>query len=405
MPVLQARMGCAIAQMITSPSLQRLRRAAFGAVRRLSGRKATVHYFHQHDDPYSQLLASCLPALQARYRINIVAHAVPAPDAAAAPDLQRLNDWSARDAQRIRSSLPALARSQTQPLAIKSPTPAELLRGAALRKKMGHYLGATLYFEGEWYWGTDRLHYLEQRLHAAGLTTPSPTSPYSPADQWAPMVPPRGLQWRPLPGKLATPPTIHFYCSLRSPYTYLAARQVRALAQHYGAELRIRYVLPMVMRGLPVPLAKRLYILRDTKREATRLGMEFGAVVDPVGSPVEAGLALLQAACTQGQGSAFLESFLSAVFAEGVDAGSAGGLQHIAQRAGIGAPEMRAALNDKGWREIAEANRADMLERGLWGVPSFRVNEQPALWGQDRLWMLEEDLLQVLDGAKSAASQ
>jgi 2-hydroxychromene-2-carboxylate isomerase len=29
-------------------------------------------------------------------------------------------------------------------------------------------------------------------------------------------------------------------------------------------------------------------------------------------------------------------------------------------------------------------------------VPSFRVDEQPALWGQDRLWMLEQDLLQAL---------
>ena len=402
MSVLKARIGCAIAQLITSPAVLRLRRAAFAAVRKLSGRTATVHYFHQHDDPYSQLLASCLPAMQVRYRIAIVAHAVPAPDAAAAPDLQRLNDWSVRDAERLRSSLPAVARNNEQPLSIKSPTPAELLRGAALRKKMGHYLGAMLYFEGEWYWGTDRLHYLEQRLSEAGLCIgrSQDLSASAPESAWSPLIPPRSLQLKPILSKPATPPVIHFYCSLRSPYTYLAARQVRKLAQHYGAELRIRYVLPMVMRGLPVPLAKRLYILRDTKREAIRLGMDFGAVVDPVGAPVEAGLALLQAACDKRQGSALLESFLSAVFAEGLDASSPEGLRQIAERAGIGAPEMRAALKDMRWRELAEANRADMLERGLWGVPSFRVNEQPILWGQDRLWMLEEDLLQALESTK-----
>ncbi|OYT93832.1 MAG: hypothetical protein CFE43_00345 [Burkholderiales bacterium PBB3] len=403
MSYLKARIGCLIAQLITSTRLQALRRTAFSAARKLTGRTATVHYFHQHDDPYSQLLASCLPALQARYRIAVVAHAVPAPDAAAAPDLQRLNDWSVRDAERLRSSLPAVARSPAPPVSIKSPTPAELLRGGALRKKMGHYLGAMLYFEGEWYWGTDRLHYLEQRLTEAGLRLQAPASPSTLESHAGPLIPPRGLQLKPVaalrPTSTLPPPVIHFYCSLRSPYTHLAARQVRQLAQHYRAELRIRYVLPMVMRGLPVPLAKRLYILRDTQREAVRLGIPFGAVVDPVGAPVEAGLALLQAACEQRQGSALLESFLSAAFAEGIDAGSPQGLQQIARRGGIGAPEMRAALKDTRWREIAEANRADMLERGLWGVPSFRVNDQPALWGQDRLWMLEEDLLQALEAA------
>ena len=40
----------------------------------------------------------------------------------------------------------------------------------------------------------------------------------------------------------------------------------------------------------------------------------------------------------------------------------------------------------------AEANRAAMLDAGLWGVPSFRVNDRPAHWGQDRLWTVEADL-------------
>jgi 2-hydroxychromene-2-carboxylate isomerase len=189
---------------------------------------------------------------------------------------------------------------------------------------------------------------------------------------------------------------IHFYCSLRSPYTYLAARQVRELANHYGAELRLRFVLPMVMRGLPVPLPKRLYILRDTKREADRLGQPFGSVVDPVGRPVENGLALLHAAIKTGQGSAFLESFLEGVFAQGLDASSVHGLEHIARRAGMSPADCTAALRDDAWRAAAETNRSDMLERGIWGVPSFRVNDMPVLWGQDRLWMLEEDLIAAL---------
>ena len=55
--------------------------------------------------------------------------------------------------------------------------------------------------------------------------------------------------------------------------------------------------------------------------------------------------------------------------------------------------DIRAALADDGWRAIAEANRIEMLAQGLWGVPSFRVEGFEAVWGQDRLWMIEDDLV------------
>ncbi|HCD26772.1 MAG TPA: 2-hydroxychromene-2-carboxylate isomerase, partial [Gammaproteobacteria bacterium] len=30
-------------------------------------------------------------------------------------------------------------------------------QGDAVREKLGHYLSAMCYYEGEWYWGLDRL--------------------------------------------------------------------------------------------------------------------------------------------------------------------------------------------------------------------------------------------------------
>jgi len=58
-----------------------------------------------------------------------------------------------------------------------------------------------------------------------------------------------------------------------------------------------------------------------------------------------------------------------------------------------------AALGDPSWREVAQANREDMLEHGLWGVPSFRVDDNPARWGQDRLWQVERDLIAATQAA------
>ncbi|MFM7627402.1 MAG: DsbA family protein [Gammaproteobacteria bacterium] len=97
------------------------------------------------------------------------------------------------------------------------------------------------------------------------------------------------------------------------------------------------------------------------------------------------------------------ESFLRGVFALGIDAGTRDGLLQIAARAGLDAAAIDTALADDAWRTVVEDNRRDMLSRGLWGVPSFRVDEAPALWGQDRLWMLEQDLIAALDAAPTGA--
>ncbi|HPW28667.1 MAG TPA: DsbA family protein [Rhodoferax sp.] len=392
MSFISAYLGRSVSRVITSTRVQSIQRVAHSIYRRGRAKAPTVHYFHEPDDSYSQLLVRCLPALQSRYAISIVSHLVPPPEADAAPDLNRLKAWSLRDTERLKSALPAWSlQEEHSDFALPASAPA-LAEGAALRRQLGHYQGGTLYFEGEWYWGVDRLHYLEDRLARAGLRVAS----RSESSEVPFIFPPRELQFQPIKARDSRRPIIHFYCSLRSPYTYLAARQIRALATHYGAELSLRYVLPMVMRGLPVPLPKRLYILRDTKREADRLGKAFGTVVDPVGKPVENGLALLHAAIRSGRGSALLESFLEGVFAQGIDASSSRGLNQIAERAGLSPMDIKTALGDQSWRAIAEDNRSDMLERGIWGVPSFRVNEKPLLWGQDRLWMLEEDLIAAL---------
>ncbi len=378
-------LGRLIARLVTSERRQRLVRGWQRLLRRAARRPTTVHYFHQADDPYSQLAAMQLDELRARYPIHVVTHAAPPPDRAAAPQAEALRAWSRRDAEvwarHFGLAPPESDRHVADPTLSSRASLRALEAGATLRRRLGHYLGGMFYFEGEWYWGLDRLHYLESRLVAE--TTP--------ATSRTPLFLPPALQFA-ATAPTAEPPILEFFCSLRSPYTWLATPRVRALAKHYGATLRLRFVLPMVMRGLPVPLAKRLYILKDTKREALRLGLPFGNVADPVGLPTERGLAVLHHAVQQGCGEEFLESFLRGVFAEGVDAGSRRSLERIALRAGITPAGIDEALADPSWRGVAEGHREALLASGLWGVPSFRVNGLPALWGQDRLWMMEQDL-------------
>jgi 2-hydroxychromene-2-carboxylate isomerase len=261
--------------------------------------------------------------------------------------------------------------------------PAAAAAGNAERARLGHYLSAMLYFEGEWYWGVDRLNHLEERLADLGLDSRVGEPPIAAY---------REVRLAP-PPPCAEKATIEVWFSFRSPYSWIAFPRLRQLAHHHGAELRLRYILPMVMRGLPVPRIKSTYIMLDAKREAERAGLPFGRIVDPVGIGVERALAVLHHAVPLGLGEEFAERALRAAFAEGVDLAQDAGLHAVARAAGLDDAQIVAALADPSWRETAEENRKALLDAGLWGAPTYRVDGGPAHWGQDRLWALEQDLL------------
>lgn len=437
---MRAMIRSTVTAALTSHAVRNARRGIFAARRKISGARPTVHYFHQVDDPYSHVAAQLLQRLASRYDIVLKPWLVPPPDDAAAPERQRLESYALRDAARLarryRLQFPAGAKRPPSQLldaargrlvaALEAGLFAErapelgaalwageidrlrnvsdyvpdqaridevLQQGEAERRRLGHYLGAMFYFEGEWYWGVDRLHHLETRLAMLGLDTAPILEP--------PLAPYQceRLAGDPTDGKAATRgarPLIELWFSFRSPYTYIAVPRIVALAKHYGAELRLRCILPMVMRGLPVPGVKRLYIVLDTKREAEMVGLPFGRIVDPVGKGAERALAVVFRASALGLAEAFAQGALAASFAQGVDLADDAGLFSVTRAAGLRDEDVRAALADDSWRATAEANRAALFEAGLWGAPTFRVNGGPAHWGQDRIWALEEDVLEAL---------
>ncbi|MFO0232823.1 MAG: DsbA family protein [Burkholderiales bacterium] len=416
------------AWMLGASRLQRRRDRAERA-RRARGEPHRVAYFHQPDDPYSALAAAVLPELLRRYDVVLETHVVGPPDDAAAPERARLAAWSRVDAARLarRHGLafedrgtppsPASLRDATErlvaaadasrfadgaatitldawrapraaagdapPIAATAAAAAHLARAAALRSRLGHYLGATFHYAGEWYWGVDRLHHLERRLQALGAARGRADALLCPPDLDADDGAPEA--------HAGAPRTVDFWFSLRSPYSAIVALRAMRLARRHGATLRLRPLLPMVMRGLPVPPAKRRYIATDAAREARLHGVPFGRLVDPVGRPAERGLAVLARARREGRGEAMLASLMQGIWADGLDAGSDRGLRRMAERAGLAWADCLDALDDAGWRAEAERDRAALFERGLWGVPSFAVGDVAA-WGQDRLWTIRDAL-------------
>jgi len=344
--------------------------------RQKSGKGHIVEFFHDPSDPYSQLLEKILPRFANAYEIEIVTHLVGPPDDGAAPEREKLIEYTKMDVMRLAKK--AGIEFEIQDRAAATDTS----KADARREKLGHYLGATFYYGGEWYWGLDRLHFLEDRLADLGLRRENTHAP------------------------IYTPPTkpvssgntgaeLHWYLSFRSPYTAIVRDRVKAMADTYGAELKLRFVLPMVMRGLPVPPAKKKYIPFDTAREARRLGVPFGKIVDPVGKPVEMGYSLLPWAIELGRGYDYAQSWLSGVWSEGIDAGQHKGLQRLVERAGLKWADAKDILGNEDWRAIEKANRQEMMEHGIWGVPSFRIGET-ITWGQDRLWVIENALQKLV---------
>lgn len=409
-----------LAAFFTSEKRQNRSRAMQEKKRAASGAAHAIDYFHDVSDPYAHLCAQVLPRLAERYDIELNVQLVNPPPDWAAPERERLEGYSRVDAERLarRAGLSfsdpgaqpssgqiaaanaamasalangiwladaagigaALWSGTLSETSLPESVQAQLDAGSAKREELGHYLSATLHYAGEWYWGVDRLHHLENRLIELGARKPgAPDALIFPP----PMVPSGSGQ--------AKGAGLHWYLSFRSPYTYISALRAKALADAYGAELKLRFVLPMVMRGLPVPRMKGRYITLDTAREARRIGEPFGKIADPVGRPVERGYSLLPWARDQGRGFEYCHAFLSSVWSQGVDAGSDAGMKQIVELAGLNWDAARPHLDSEGWRAEAETNRAEMMALGVWGVPSFRIGDV-ITWGQDRLWLIEDEL-------------
>jgi len=425
--------------LLLSSRTRALARQLSEARRRWFRRPHVVSVFLQLDDPYSYLLAHYLPSLAREYDIELCLYLSQARGGEFQPVPEMLAEYAVIDCDRLARELgiPFLDKGTSPPvehrLAMLDAVAAcrgkenfdeELLQaltvfwrgdaevasrrrggteanGAAdkvildsqqRQKQLGHYNSAMLHYEGEWYWGVDRLPRLLDRLHKLGAAKQaSPDrllASISQAKQVAlPVTPPSAAK---------NLPPLEFFHSIRSPYSYLALRRVFEIADAYGLELRLRPVLPMVMRGMQVPMQKLLYILKDAACEAERLGVPFGRFADPVGPATERCLAVFRYAESEKRGRDFLQNAGEAIWSQAVDVASDPGMRKVTGKTGLFWPDVKAAMEDDEWRATIEGNRESMMAAGCWGVPTMRIGDF-AVWGQDRDWLLVRHIEELCD--------
>ena len=380
----------------TSVSKRDKRRAKFEAERQRAGEPHQVYYYHQPDDPYSQLTLQLLPDFAEHYEVDIKAFLAPPTDKADAPQAEQLKAYAERDARALASHYQlqdpeSVHHSEYQQFFVD--TDAETVEKQR-RSQHHHFSGALFHYGNENYWLPDRLHYLTTRLTDLGAQKKQPDSDST----WGRVTqeigdPALGTHTEPVQNSSRA---IDFYPSVRSPYTYLLAQRLFAYADSHNIQVNMKPVLPMMMRGVPASIEKQRYFVFDTKREAMRHGLEFGRIADPFGEPAKRGLCLLFFALEQDAqldknlGRSFLLSFLQGVWSEGIRAGTDSGLKKIATRAGLDWADCKNKLQaPQDWQKQAEHNRDQLFKQGLWGVPTITVGDD-SVWGQDRLWLVHQ---------------
>lgn len=427
------------ARLISSHGFRDLKRSAYEMKRRLLWQPHVVEVYLRINDPYSYLLVQVLASIELRFDVQIhwrtiqnlrpdmypemaMWHENAMLDAGHLAQLYALN-WPEKTPKNSRLLLnqgsqqllqleaqwqntapqwPALEQifndywyskspsSSDQSLDCEDPLARErrLYSNEMSLKEQGHYMSAMLHYAGEWYWGVDRLDHLEKRLIKLGLNKEDSAETYFNKTYGDFCSPATALTERDARVKKLT-----LYFSIRSPYSHIGLQQGIKLAEHYQCQFEIKPVLPMIMRGLSVPNNKKMYIFHDTKREADKLGLDYGFVADPLGRGVERCYSLFTYAKRLGVEREYLLNYAQAVNAQGIHSDTDKGLRFIVEASGMDWQKAKAILDDpmtqQAWQGWAEENREQMLALGSWGVPTFQYGDL-VLWGQDRIGLIEK---------------
>jgi 2-hydroxychromene-2-carboxylate isomerase len=225
----------------------------------------------------------------------------------------------------------------------------------------------------ETFWGQDRLHFVEEAL--GGKLPPTPP------DQ--PLVEGR---------------EVSFFFDFSSPFAYLAATQIEAVARRAGAAIRWK---PFLLGGLfksigtadvplfTMPEPKRALAGVDMMRWAEHHGVPFRFPSRFPMNSVKALRMVLQV--PDAEKAPLVHAIFRAYWAEDRDIGADAELSAIAGSVGLDGPALVAGTKGDAVKARLKDATEEAERAGLCGAPSFLVGSH-LFWGQDRLPFVERAL-------------
>jgi 2-hydroxychromene-2-carboxylate isomerase len=224
---------------------------------------------------------------------------------------------------------------------------------------------------GSLHWGADRLHFVASELAGRRIAQTHPVSPE------ATVTPPRRLD---------------FFHDFASPYSYLGATQVEALATASGASIHWRPILlGALFREIGTPIvplfamaeAKRRWYAAELDRWATHHGVDFRF---PSTFPVRTVLPLRVSLVEPST----IMPLYRALWVDDRDIGDPTVVADVVASLGLDAPAILEAATSPPIKNTLKDNTAAAVAAGVCGVPSFHVDHQHLVWGQDRLPLVSE---------------
>ena len=418
-------------------AFQQIRKQTESA-RQAANRPHEVLYFHKVDDPYSHLTIQCLEQLKSSYEITLKFILVGEENLDAVHEPSLYNIYCLQDVKRIapfynidfqadeypakelvdkansiltaiqqedlieistkissalwQGDAAALDALSSSYFATKAEVKENLIQGNKIRDEKGYYFGSAFYYEKELYWGVDRLPHLEERLADLGAKKPHENQNICSLELNAPKD-----------FKSDQKLNLYYYPSLNSPYTFVSTKRVRQMREDYPVNLITKPVLPMLMRMMTIPGFKAKYIISDAAREGRRHNHEMKSIYSPIGKPARKSYSLFPIIDEAGKGFEYIEALLKASFQDGINIGDESFLQNVVTDLGLDWQLIKKDLNTKRWKKILNDNAEDMYAGNCWGVPSFKITDQDGgnpfyVWGQDRMWLLKEEIFKRLGG-------
>ena len=226
------------------------------------------------------------------------------------------------------------------------------------------------------FWGQDRLHLVRRAL----------TGEHVPLD---------GMEGT---ARATQPHTLEVFYDYASPFAYLGASQVEALAKRTGCKVVWK---PFLLGGLfkaigqvDVPIqafseVKRAYTMRDMERWAAHWNVPFRF---PSHFPMRS-VAALRFTLTMPESVRILfqHDVFEAAWANDEDIASREVLMHIAARHvdERTLAEVSAKASSESIKTALRDATAEAEARGVFGAPTFIVDGAQLYWGQDRLGLVE----------------
>ena len=186
---------------------------------------------------------------------------------------------------------------------------------------------------------------------------------------------------------------IQLFFNFRSPYCYFAANRLWSLFDDFDTQLEWRPFGGWSGRSAPERAARIIPTQRqDMARWARKLELPFAPPPKETDGTRAAAASLL--AEERGLLKPYIIAMMDQVWGQGLNIAEDGPLLAVAKKLGLDGEELLAAADDaaRGEQLLENWRLADSC--GVFGVPSFRIDEQ-IFWGNDRIEFAEEYLAEA----------